>query len=119
MTTTKGVNAIVWVIFATALMASSSYVASSSLTCKPVSSLEKLLAVNPAGKNLTEGPLGLYAIVSKSECYYLLNRVVDVNLPGFGQKYDDPIYCNPSNPICPPAWECGCDLAGSCFCDWW
>jgi hypothetical protein len=71
MTTTIVVRILLCVIFATALMAGSSHGRRHFFDCKPVDSLDSLMAVTPAGRYLTMGPLGLYAIVSEVECYLL------------------------------------------------
>jgi hypothetical protein len=82
MTTTTGVKTVVCVIFATALMASCAHGADIVFSCEAVNDLEGLMAVKPASQNLTLGPLGVYSIISSTECY-----VLNVNQPDFAQRY--------------------------------
>jgi hypothetical protein len=66
----------------TALMATCSYGSNTFYKCEPVDSYASLNAVKPAGTNLTMGPIGVYAMISSTQCY-----VLNLNQPGLEQQY--------------------------------
>jgi hypothetical protein len=87
MATTAAVKTVVCLIIVTALRDSYSYRARTIYDCERVDNFGSLNAVKPAGKRLTTGPLGVYAMISSTKCYVqsLNQPVLEQHCPAFFQ----------------------------------